>query len=124
MSAPPPSLYDRLGGADLIASLIPAFYSRVLNDSDLAPFFAHTSFEKLHTMQREFFTMATGGPIQYSGRPLSHVHHGRGITRQHFARFAGHLLDTLLELGATENEADEVIARINASSNEIVGTSY
>ena len=124
MTSTSPTLYDRLGGADMIATLIPAFYTRVKADPDLGPFFEHTSFEKLHAMQCEFFAMATGGPIAYSGRPLAHVHHGRGITRQHLARFSGHLLDTLLQLGATDAEASEVIARINASSNEIVGTSY
>lgn len=120
----PPSLYERLGGEDMIASLIPAFYVRVLADPDLGPFFKHTSIEKLHGMQREFFVMATGGPIQYSGRPLAHAHHGRGITKQHLAQFTGHLIETLLDMGVTQAETDEVIDRINASANEIVGASY
>ncbi len=124
MKPNPPSLYERLGGEDLITALIPAFYVRVLADPELGPFFKHTELEKLHAMQREFFVMATGGPIQYSGRPLAHTHHGRGITRQHFARFTGHLVETLLDMGVTQEEADEVIQRINAMTNEIVGTSY
>jgi hemoglobin len=119
-----PSLYEQLGGEDLIANLIPAFYVRVLADPELGPFFKHTSLDKLHAMQREFFVMATGGPIEYSGRPLAHAHHGRGITRQHFTRFTGHLVETLLDLGVTQEEADEVIQRINATTNEIVGASY
>jgi len=124
MSQNSPSLYERLGGEDMIAALIPAFYVRVLADPDLGPFFKHTALEKLHSMQREFFVMATGGPIQYSGRPLAHVHHGRGITRQHFARFTSHLVETLLDMGVTQEEADEVIERINTTTNEIVGASY
>lgn len=124
MNTNKPSLYDRLGGEDMIAALIPAFYVRVLADPELGPFFVHTELEKLHAMQREFFVMATGGPIQYSGRPLAHTHHGRGITRQHFARFTGHLVETLLDMGVTQEEADEVIERINAMTNEIIGASY
>jgi hemoglobin len=119
-----PSLYERLGGEDMIAALIPAFYVRVLADPELGPFFKHTELPKLHAMQHEFFVMATGGPIQYSGRPLAHTHHGRGITKHHFARFTGHLVETLLDMGVTREEADEVIQRINAMTNEIVGTSY
>ncbi len=119
-----PSLYERLGGEDMISTLIPAFYVRVLADPELGPFFIHTELEKLHAMQREFFVMATGGPIQYSGRPLAHTHHGRGITRQHFARFTGHLVETLLDMEVTQEETDEVIDRINATANEIVGASY
>jgi hemoglobin len=124
MNPPPSSLYERLGGEDMISALIPAFYARVLADPGLSPFFSHTALDKLHAMQREFFVMATGGPIQYSGRPLAHAHHGRGITRQHFASFTGHLVETLLDMGVTQEEADEVIERINTTSNEILGTSY
>ena len=118
------SLYERLGGEDMITALIPAFYVRVLADPELGPFFKHTELEKLHAMQREFFVMATGGPSQYSGRPLAHTHHGRGITKHHFARFTGHLVETLLDMAVTREEADEVIERINAMTNEIVGASY
>ena len=118
------SLYERLGGEDMITALIPAFYVRVLADPELGPFFKHTELEKLHAMQREFFVMATGGPIQYRGRPLAHTHHGRGITKHHFARFTGHLVETLLDMAVTREEADEVIERINAMTNEIVGASY
>lgn len=124
MSANTPSLYERLGGEKMIAALIPAFYARVLADPELAPFFKHTSLEQLHEMQREFFTMATGGPIAYTGRPLAHVHHGRGITKHHFARFAEHLVETLTSMGVTPQEVDEVIERINPTANEITGTSY
>jgi hemoglobin len=119
-----PSLYERLGGETMISALIPAFYVRVLADTELGPFFKHTELEKLHAMQREFFVMATGGPIEYSGRPLAHTHHGRGITRHHFARFTTHLVETLLDMGVTQQETDEVIDRINAMTNEIVGASY
>jgi hemoglobin len=75
-------------------------------------------------MQRDFFVMATGGPIEYGGKPLAHVHHGRGITREHFSRFTGHLVETLFDMGVTQAEADEVIERINLLSNEVIGTSY
>ena len=124
MSTSSPSLYDRLGGADLVATLVPALYDRVLQDPDLAPFFTHAALDKLQAMQREFISMALGGPIHYTGRPLGHVHHGRGITRFHFAKFAGHLLDALKAQGVSDEDANEVITHINASSNEIVGTSY
>lgn len=108
----------------MISALIPAFYVRVLADPELGPFFKDTELEKLHAMQREFFVMATGGPLQYSGRPLAHTHHGRGITRHHFGSFTKHLVETLLDMGVTQEETDEVIERINAMTNEIIGASY
>lgn len=118
------SLYDRLGGDAGIESLVVAFYVRVMADPELAPFFRHTPIDKLHMMQREFFAMALGGPVSYSGKPIGHVHHGRGITAHHFGRFVGCLVQTLEDLGISEAEAAEVIARINSYANEVTGTSY
>jgi len=120
----PRSLYDRIGGAPTIEKLIPDFYERVLADPELAPFFAGSNIEALGHMQRQFFTMALGGPLAYSGRPLAHVHHGRGITSGHFAKFAGHLLKTLSDFGVSAQDAEEVIGRIDTYVNEITGTSY
>lgn len=118
------TLYEKLGGEPGIESFVLAFYVRVLADPELAPFFRQASFETLYAMQREFFAMALGGPVQYTGASLAQAHHGRGITTQHLGRFATHLLDTLREKGLTEAEADEVIDRINRFTNEITGTSY
>lgn len=118
------TLYERLGGAAAIENLVEAFYVRVLADPELAPFFRNTSLERLRHMQSEFFSMALGGPVTYSGPPLSHVHHGRGITRHHFALFVGHLLETLRDMGCDVTETDEVIEHINTFANEITGTSY
>jgi hemoglobin len=118
------SLYDRLGGQAGIESLVITFYTRVLADPEMGHFFRHVSVEKLHLMQREFFTMALGGPANYNGRPMAHVHHGRGITAHHFARFVEHLVDTLEDLGVEETEAALVIDRINSYANEVTGTSY
>jgi hemoglobin len=119
-----PSLYEQLGGDSGIETLVIAFYVRVMADPELAPFFRHTSVEKLHLMQREFFAMALGGPIHYSGKPISTVHHGRGITPHHFSRFVEHLVETLEELGVDDADAEKVIDRINAFANEVTGTSY
>lgn len=118
------SLYDRLGGSAGVEALVEAFYIRVLADTELAPFFRDSSIERLRKMQTEFFNRALGGPIAYSGRPLAHVHHGKGITRHHFALFVSHLLETLKDYGCEDKETDEVIEHINTFANEITGTSY
>ena len=60
------------------------FYNRVLSDPELAPFFEASDIDKLRRMQREFFSVALGGPIRYDGQSLSYAHHGRGIRRTHF----------------------------------------
>jgi hemoglobin len=118
------SLFDKLGGESGVRELIVQFYVHVLADEQLAPFFRGVAIDKLHHMQVEFFTMALGGPMAYSGRPLAHVHHGRGITTQHFGRFVHHLMTTLEDNGVSEVETAEVIERVNSFANEVTGTSY
>lgn len=124
MSTPSDHLYQKAGGEEGIASLVDAFYKRVLADETLAPFFKDSSMESLRRMQHQFFAMALGGPIAYSGKPLAHAHHGRGITSAHFASFVGHLLETLKETHLTQEDIDEVISRIDTYANEVTGTSY
>lgn len=115
------SLYERLGGEAAILALVDAFYARVLNDPELAPFFAAVPLDRLRRMQHEFFCAALGGPLEYSGRSIALVHFGRGIERRHFARFVGHLLATLRDRGLEEADADAVIRKISAYAPEVIG---
>jgi hemoglobin len=92
-----------------------------LADPELKPFFKHTSIDKLRRMQREFFSAALDGPITYTGRPLSHVHHGKNIMKHHFALYVNHLLDTLRNCGINDQDAADIIGRINTYADEITG---
>jgi len=124
MNTSNPPLYERLGGETAIDAIVTALYGRVLADAELKPFFEQTPMDKQRAMQREFLCAALDGPASYTGKPLAHVHHGRGISTRHFARFVGHVLDALRDLGVSDEDADEVIARLNTRVNEITGTSY
>ncbi len=115
------TLFERVGGEHAISDLIDKFYDRVIADPELKPFFTDSSMDKLRRMQREFFSVALDGPITYTGRPLSHVHHGRGITRHHFALYVGHLIDTLQSRGINDQDVQDIIGRINTYAGEITG---
>lgn len=119
-----PSLYERLGGEAALTSITKAFYDKVLADYELKPFFDHTSMDKQRSMQHEFLCEALGGPVNYTGKPLAYAHQGRGIKTQHFAKFVQLFLETLHEMGVSEEDADEVISRLNTRTNEIIGNSY
>jgi hemoglobin len=114
------TLYERVGGEEVIARLVGTFYERVLGDPELEPFFRNTSMEKQQRMQREFFAVALGGPIKYTGRPLGDAHRGLEIKPAHMTRFVGHLLDTLRGVGVGDADTDEIIGRINTYADEIL----
>lgn len=113
------TLFERVGGEQAIGELINEFYDRVIADPELKPFFKKASMDKLLRMQRQFFSAALDGPITYTGKPLSHVHHGRGITKHHFALYVAHLLDTLRDLKISDQDVQKIIGRINTYADEI-----
>ncbi|MEX2526535.1 MAG: group 1 truncated hemoglobin [Gemmatimonadota bacterium] len=118
-----PSLWERLGGEAGTDALLHAFYDRVLADPELAPFFQGVAMERLRNMQREFFSAALGGPIQYRGRPLAHAHHGRGIQPTHLRRFVQHLFDTLETIELSQEDREAIYDRIHRQADDVLGQS-
>jgi hemoglobin len=115
-----PSLYERVGGQPVIATLITSFYKKVFTDPILGPFFTHTSLEKLTQMQEQFFSIALGGPEPENEISLQKAHQGRNIEERHLNRFIEHLMSTLQEVGVEETEAQEIVERISEYSHDIL----
>jgi hemoglobin len=113
------SLYDRIGGAEVISTLVDSFYEKVLADGELAPYFKHSPIGKLIEMQKDFFAAATGGPLTYAGRPLREVHRNMAISRRELNRFTGHLIETLKEIGVADSASLEIMSHVNLFADEI-----
>lgn len=113
--------YDKIGGHDGVVRLVGEFYRRVLADPELMPFFVDVSTQKLAHIQSEFFSMALGGPVEYTGRPLAEVHAGLGIRTRHLQRFLDHLLETLEGHPLDRDERYDIVTRINRYADEITG---
>jgi hemoglobin len=61
------SLYEAIGGALTIQSLVEAFYPKVYADQELAPLFPD-GVESIKYKQYLFLTQFTGGPALYSDK--------------------------------------------------------
>ncbi|HVT70902.1 MAG TPA: group 1 truncated hemoglobin [Trebonia sp.] len=105
------SIYDSIGGADAVRAAVDDFYSRVLADPQLAPFFVDTDMTRLKSHQRAFIAAAIGGPELYAGRDMGAAHAGLGISDADFDAVVGHLVATLTGLGVPE----ETIGQIGAA---------
>lgn len=114
------SLYYRIGGAAGVIKLVDSFYDKVLEDESLADFFNDVPMHKLKNMQKEFFSIALGGPSEYSDINLSHAHRGKGIKTAHFSTFVDILFNTLSELDINEDERYLVISQVNTYVDDIV----
>lgn len=117
------TLYNRIGGRSGIAILVDSFYEKVLDDESLRDFFLGVPMAHLKKMQEEFFSIALGGPSEYSDIKLAHAHQGMDINTRHFDRFVSILFSTLEELDLSEDERYQVISQINTYVNDIVGDS-
>lgn len=113
----PVSHYDRLGGAATITEAVDRFYARVLDDAELAPYFAETDLAAVRRHQVLLLSQVLGGPAAYDGRQLGDAHRGLAITDAHYDKVVGHLVNVLVELGAD----DEAIAAAGAVVTDVKG---
>jgi hemoglobin len=107
------SVYEQIGGEPAMAAAVEVFYRKVLSDDRISHFFEDVDMERQAAKQKAFLTMVTGGPSSYSGRDMraGHAHLvKRGLNDTHFDAVAGHLKETLEELGV----AAPLVARVLA----------
>jgi hemoglobin len=116
------SLYERIGGAPAVTAAVERFYVRVLADPMLAPFFENINIARLKRHQLAFLSQALGGPQEYSGASMSRAHARLSIEQRHFDAVAGHLVETLRELGVGEEIVGEVVAAVTPLASQIVNT--
>jgi len=114
-------LFERLGGAAGMAALVRDMYRRVLSDEELAPFFENVSLDRLQRMQYQFLASAFDGPVSYTGAELTEIHHGRGITGAHFAKFCGYFAEAAEASGAEPHDVDAALGRLATYKDRITG---
>ena len=112
--------YEAIGGAPAVKLVIDDFYSRILDDRALAPFFAGVDLPRLKRHQALMVTKVLGGPDRYTGRTLRDAHHAMAITSVDFGRVAGHLVAALRQAGVGEDVVDRAAAAVGHTKSEIV----
>ena len=120
MNAP---LYDRLGGEAAVMAAVDIFYQKVLADKSVSAFFDALDMEAQVQKQIAFMTWAFGGPAEYKGRDLRTAHASlvkRGLNNTHFDSIAGHLADTLKELGVPEDLIQESLTIVGGTRKEVL----
>ncbi len=120
-AAEPLSIYDAIGGEAAIAACVEVFYTKMLADPELSLFFPGGVGIRHRRHIATFVAEALGGPQHYRGPDLGKAHSGRGISDDHFNKTAGHLADSLTELGVPTDLVAQIIA-IVASLRPVVVT--
>jgi hemoglobin len=118
------SLYERIGGAAAVDAAVDVFYSKVLSDYRINRFFDNIDMKKQAIKQKAFFTVAFGGPNNYTGSDMRHAHARLvkiGLNNDHFNVVMEHLEATLKELNVTQELIEEVTKLAESTRNDVLG---
>jgi hemoglobin len=118
------TLYDRIGGEPAVNAAVEVFYRKVLNDHRINRFFDNTDMDKQIAKQKAFFTMAFGGPNNYTGQDMRNAHAGlvkSGLNEEHFNAVMEHLGATLVELKVPADLIAEAAAIAESTRNDVLG---
>jgi hemoglobin len=121
-----PTLYERLGGIYSIATVVDDFIDRVMNDARLN---ANPAVNEAHHrvppagfkyLVTEMVGMATGGPQEYTGRPMRESHEQMNITPKEWEAFMDDFQQTLDKFNVPAAEQAELKAIVNGTYGDIV----
>ncbi|BDA69058.1 cyanoglobin [Calothrix sp. PCC 7716] len=108
------TLFEKLGGATAVDLAVDKFYEKVLKDDRIKHFFADVNMVKQRAHQKAFLTYAFGGTDKYDGRYMREAHkelvETRGLNSEHFDAVAEDLMETLKEMGVSQDLLAEVAA--------------
>jgi hemoglobin len=113
-------LADKGDGTDAIRAAVSLFYDRVLDDPQLAAWFAGVDMHRLRKHQTAFLLYALGGRETYLGRPLREAHAGLHITDAAFDATVAHLVVALHEVGVASDVISQLTGRVEQTRSQIV----
>jgi hemoglobin len=117
------SLFDRIGGNAAVNAAVDLFYQKVMADDLIRHFFDATDMNRQRAQQKAFLAFAFGGPNNYTGRDMRAAHAPlveKGLNDDHFNAVAGHLQETLEELGVDAGAIAEVMAIAGGARNDVL----
>ena len=114
------SLYDKYGGFATVNKLVQAFYGKVAESENLAPYFKGVDKQKLMDHQTKFFSEILGGPVEYTGRELKGVHAKMGITEDAFSEVSELLEETLEDMDVEDVDIETIMDIVGEIKPDIV----
>ena len=114
------SLYDRLGGLDMINAITESWVARVGGDDRANGKFARTDIPRLMIEVNDQLCEATGGPCTYTGRSMAETHDGMKVTAGEFDVVMQHLDDALDELNVPKADQAELVGLLMPMRDDIV----
>lgn len=121
---PTQSLYDQIGGAAAVDAAVDVFYRKVLADYRINRFFDDIDMDTQAVKQKAFFTMAFGGPNNYTGTDMRNAHARlvkMGLNNDHFNVVMEHLGATMKELNVPQELIAKAAAIAESTRQDVLG---
>ena len=117
------TLYEQLGGEAALDEAVERFYRKMLADERVAHFFDDVDMDQQIAKQKGFLTMVLGGPNNYTGKDMREGHKhliARGLNDSHVDIVIEHLGATLKELGASDEQIQQVADLANSVRDDVL----
>lgn len=119
------SLYERLGGAEGIATLVDDIVGRHMENPVISARFRPYAedparLENVKGHLRDFLAAGSGGPAQYTGRSMPEAHRGMNISVAEYVAAVDDIMDALEGNGVEESARKDVLAISYGLKGEIV----
>ncbi len=119
------TLYQRLGGAAGIASLVDDTVEAHMNNPTINARFQpyREEPERLDAAKRhlcDFFGAGSGGPEQYGGRSMPEAHRGMNISAEEYLAAMDDIIATLEKHGIDDATRKDVLAIAYSLKDEIM----
>lgn len=114
------SLYDRLGGTEVITRISADIVDLHLNNPLIAPRFAKSDAIRLKKVVSEFFITGTGGPNLYTGKDMRSVHQGMNISAIEFVAVLDDALTAMNKNSIAQREQEEVLFILYSMRADII----
>ncbi|MGQ3478269.1 globin domain-containing protein [Paenibacillus sp. TY11] len=119
------SIYDNLGGAEGVRTIIEAFYPRVYKDPLLSPLFPK-DMEPVKEKQYMFLSQFFGGPSLFSdayGHPMLRARHMKfPVTEERAEAWLSCMAGALTDTGIEEPLRSIILNRLSGPAHHFVNT--
>lgn len=117
------TLFEQMGGEAELRKVVSRFVDRMFDDVMIGFMFRMTRREHIKEMEYQFAARHLGGPVHYSGRPLSEAHAPHLINIGQFDRRTKLLGETLEEMGVPSHVRGHWIRHTLALRSQVLSKS-
>jgi hemoglobin len=119
-AGPPRSLFDQMGGAQVLHTAVERFTDIVIADDRINFTFAETDLTKFKELLYAQLCALAGGPCRYGGRDMASAHAKLDITTAEFNALAEDLYRALDSSGVPYRLQNKLLALLAPMKRDIV----